>query len=166
MSLQPVRRIFLYLIMNYRNLLSHVENKWKLATFLLAGVIVLASLGYIYRYEPFRSDFEITDELGGNIFPVTILSTATTDAELVLPSDTGYIGNPKSCIGIRIKNMHPNSKLHIEVEETPFFPVRYPSLCCPKHARNIWSFRILYGNMKRCASTRSHFRLPCLFRSG
>lgn len=107
--------------MNYRNLLSHVENKWKLATFLLAGVIVLASLGYIYRYEPFRSDFEITDELGGNIFPVTILSTATTDAELVLPSDTGYIGNPKSCIGIRIKNMHPNSKLHIEVEETPFF---------------------------------------------
>lgn len=136
--------------MNYRNLLSHVENKWKLATFLLAGVIVLASLGYIYRYEPFRSDFEITDELGGNIFPVTILSTATTDAELVLPSDTGYIGNPKSCIGIRIKNMHPNSKLHIEVEETPFFPRSVSEFVLPEARKEylvfpdiIWKYETL-----------------------
>lgn len=136
--------------MNYRNLLSHVENKWKLATFLLAGVIVLASLGYIYRYEPFRSDFEITDELGGNIFPVTILSTATTDAELVLPSDTGYIGNPKSCIGIRIKNMHPNSKLHIEVEETPFFSRSVSEFVLPEARKEylvfpdiIWKYETL-----------------------
>ena len=41
-----------------------------------------------------------SDELGGNIFPVTILSTATTDANLILPADTNYLGNPKSCIAV------------------------------------------------------------------
>ena len=47
---------------------------------------------FIYRYEPFKSGFEITDQLGGNIFPATILSTATTDANLIVPADSDYIG--------------------------------------------------------------------------
>ena len=61
---------------------SHIGNKWKFSTYLLAVVILLVTGIYIYRYEPFRSGFEISDELGGNIFPVTILSTATTDANI------------------------------------------------------------------------------------
>ena len=69
------------------------ENKWKLATFILAILTVTASVLYIYRYEPFSSGLEITDELGGNIFPVTILSTATTDAQLIVPADSTYLGN-------------------------------------------------------------------------
>lgn len=144
--------------MKIRNLWFQVRNKWKLATYVLAGIIVLASVGYVYRYEPFRSDFEITDELGGNIFPVTILSTATTDAELILPSDTDYIGDPKSCIGIRIKNTHANSKLRIEVEETPFSRVRFLSSYCLKRGKNIWFFPISFGSLRRCASIRSLFR--------
>ena len=50
---------------------SHIGNKWKFSTYLLAVVILLVTGIYIYRYEPFRSGFEISDELGGNIFPVT-----------------------------------------------------------------------------------------------
>lgn len=96
------------------------ENKWKLATFVLAFLTIVASAFYIYRYEPFSSRLEITDELGGNIFPVTILSTATTDAQLIVPADSDYLGNPKSCIAIRIRSPHTNSKLHIELAETPF----------------------------------------------
>ena len=136
--------------MKIRNLWFQVRNKWKLATYVLAGIIVLASVGYDYRYEPFRSDFEITDELGGNIFPVTILSTATTDAELILPSDTDYIGDPKSCIGIRIKNTHANSKLRIEVEETPFFSRSVSEFILPEARKEylvfpdiVWKFETL-----------------------
>ena len=45
---------------------SHIGNKWKFSTYLLAVVILLVTGIYIYRYEPFRSGFEISDELGGN----------------------------------------------------------------------------------------------------
>ena len=107
--------------MRFSNKLFHVGNKWKFTTYVLLLSILLAGAGYVYRYEPFRSGIEITDELGGNIFPVTILSTATTDANLILPSESNYLGNPKSCISIRVKNTYANSKLRIEIAETPFF---------------------------------------------
>lgn len=93
---------------------------------------------FIYRYEPFKSGFEITDQLGGNIFPATILSTATTDASLIVPADSDYIGNPKSCIAIRLKNSYANSKLRIEVAETPFSLSLYLSLFYPRRGKNIW----------------------------
>ena len=96
-------------------------DKWQWSTLILSAILVMAFSVFIYRYEPFKSGFEITDQLGGNIFPATILSTATTDANLIVPADSDYIGNPKSCIAIRLKNSYANSKLRIEVAETPFF---------------------------------------------
>ena len=96
-------------------------NKWQWSTLILSAILVMAFSVFIYRYEPFKSGFEITDQLGGNIFPATILSTATTDVSLIVPADSDYIGNPKSCIAIRLKNSYANSKLRIEVAETPFF---------------------------------------------
>lgn len=69
--------------------------------------LVMAFSVFVYRYEPFRSGFEITDQLGGNVFPATILSTATTDGDLIVPADSDYIGNPKSGIAIRIKTAMP-----------------------------------------------------------
>ena len=71
--------------------LFNTVNKWKLATCLLAILTVLGSSLYIYRLEPFSSGIEISNELGGNIFPVTLLSTATTDANLIVPADTNYL---------------------------------------------------------------------------
>lgn len=137
---------------------SHIGNKWKFSTYLLAVVILLVTGIYIYRYEPFRSGFEISDELGGNIFPVTILSTATTDANLILPADTNYLGNPKSCIAVRVKSAYTNSKLRIEVDETPFFHVLYLSLFYPNRERNIWFSRILYGIITLCVKTNRLFQ--------
>jgi hypothetical protein len=66
-------------------------NKWQWSTLILSAILVMAFSVFIYRYEPFKSGFEITDQLGGNIFPATILSTATTDASLIVPADsTGF----------------------------------------------------------------------------
>lgn len=48
--------------------------------------------------------FEITDELGGNIFPSSILCVATTDAQVIIPVDSMFVGNPKSCIAVRVRS--------------------------------------------------------------
>ena len=65
-----------------------LAGRWKRFWIVLALVVFLGTGMYIYRYEPFTSRIEITNELGGNIFPVTILSTATTDANMVVPADS------------------------------------------------------------------------------
>ena len=138
------------------------ENKWKLATFILAILTVTASVLYIYRYEPFSSGLEITDELGGNIFPVTILSTATTDAQLIVPADSTYLGNPKSCIGIKIRSPHANSKLHIELAETPFFAHSVSEFILPESGKEylvfpdvIWNYQALLENTQAMPVTVS-----------
>lgn len=94
---------------------------WKIAVVALCGLFLVLGGIYVYRYEPFSESFEIVDELGGNIFPSTILSVATTDAQIIVPADSNYLGNPKSCIAVKVKSRHANSKVHINVAETPFF---------------------------------------------
>lgn len=64
----------------------------------------------------------------GNIFPSAILSVATTDAQVIVPSDSNYLGNPKSCIAVRVKSKTAYSRVRIEVAETPFSPVRCRNL--------------------------------------
>lgn len=96
-------------------------NRWKLSVIVLFLLFIVLGGMYIYRYEPFRESFEISDDLGGNIFPSALLSTATTDAQIVLPGDSVYLGNPKSCIAVRVKSRNANSKVRIEVAATPFF---------------------------------------------
>ena len=57
----------------------------------VGGVIVLLLLigGIsVFKYTSFNSGFEIVDDLGGNIFPSAILSVATTDAQVITPSDS------------------------------------------------------------------------------
>ena len=128
-------------------------NKWQWSTLILSAILVMAFSVFIYRYEPFKSGFEITDQLGGNIFPATILSTATTDANLIVPADSDYIGNPKSCIAIRLKNSYANSKLRIEVAETPFFSQSVSEFILPKAGKEylvfpdiIWNYQALRDN--------------------
>ena len=139
--------------MNGLKFFSRIGNKWNWSTCVLGVVVILIAVIYIYRYEPFRSDFEITDELGGNIFPVTILSTATTDANLIVPADTGYIGNSKSCIAVRIKSTYNNSKLRIEVDETPFFSRSVSEFILPEAGKEytvfpdiVWDYNALREN--------------------
>lgn len=128
-------------------------NKWKFAAIAFIMIIVLMIGGYVYQYEPFNEGFEITDELGGNIFPVTILSTATTDANLIVPSDSSYLGNPKSCIAIRVKSGYANSKLRVEVAETPFFKRSVSEFILPESKKEyivypdiVWDYNALRDN--------------------
>ena len=85
-------------------------------------VVLLILLGgmSVFKYTSFNSGFEIVDDLGGNIFPSAILSVATTDAQVIVPSDSTYLGNPKSCIAVRLKSKTAYSRVRIEVAETPF----------------------------------------------
>ena len=75
----------------------------------------------VFKFSSATSGFEITDELGGNIFPSAILSVATTDAQVIQPADSIYLGNPKSCIAIKVKSRSAYSRVRIDVAETPFF---------------------------------------------
>lgn len=87
------------------------------AALLLAAGLTLSW----YLRRPEAPQFDITDQLGGNIFPSSILSVATTDAQVIRPADGAYVGSPKSCIAIRLKSGRPGSVVRVELEETPFF---------------------------------------------
>ncbi len=99
--------------------------KWtKPKTLIIAGVGVLllfAALFYVFSLRGYGNRFELTDELGANIFPSAIISTATTDAEVIKPSSEPFIGSPKSVIAVQVRSRRPNSRVRIEVSETPFF---------------------------------------------
>lgn len=88
-----------------------------------AIIVLLILIGAIsvFQYNSSNSGFEIVDDLGGNIFPSAILSVATTDAQVITPSDSTYLGNSKSCIAIRVRSRNAYSRVRIEVSETPFF---------------------------------------------
>ena len=95
-------------------------HKWRLP--IIIAILALVVVGSLWlNSAPFRSGFEIRDELGGNIFPSSILSVATTDAQVIVPVDSMYVGNPKSCISVRIRSGKAYSKVRVEVAETPFF---------------------------------------------
>ena len=119
-----------------------------MTAYALLALIVLGTVLYIYRYEPFSARAEVTDELGGNIFPVTILSTATTEANLIVPADSSYLGNSKSCIAVKVKSTHANSRLHLEVAETPFFSHSVSEFILPKADREYWVFPDIVWNYK------------------
>lgn len=96
------------------------QRKWWIALSITA-LVLLATIIIGFKTTAFRPNFEITDELGGNIFPSSILSVATTDAQVIEPTDSMYVGNPKSCIAIRLRSGKAYSRVRIEVAETPFF---------------------------------------------
>ena len=137
-----------------RNILRDIKlNKWKLSAFILFLLFIALGGMYIYRYEPFSETFEITDDLGGNIFPSAILSTATTDAQIIVPGDSTYLGNPKSCIAIRVKSRNAYSKVRINVAQTPFFSESVSEFILEKPRKEyliypdiIWNYEALKNN--------------------
>lgn len=121
----------------------------------IAAVAGAALSLYLFRDRLFPSaDFEINDELGGNIFPSLILSVATTDTLIVRPSDGNpALGNPKSHIYISIAAPHPNARLQIEVAETPFFKRSVSEFILPEEGKTytvypdiLWNFSALRNN--------------------
>lgn len=133
--------------------MSIIRNKWKLSAVVLLVLFILLGGFYIYRYEPFSESFEISNDLGGNIFPSALLSTATTNAQIVLPGDTMYLGNPKSCIAVRVKSRNAYSKVRINVAQTPFFSESISEFILEKSRTEyliypdiIWNYEALKDN--------------------
>jgi hypothetical protein len=126
----------------------------KKTIFGIAGALLLViGLIYVFKFSFFRSDFEITDELGGNIFPSAILSVATTDAQVIQPSDSFYVGNPKSCISIRVRSRSSYTRVRINVAETPFFSQSVSEFVLEKARTDytiypdiIWNYGALLNN--------------------
>ena len=109
----------------------------------------------VFKYTSFNSGFEIVDDLGGNIFPSAILSVATTDAQVITPSDSMYLGNPKSCIAVRVKSRTAYSRVRIEVAETPFFSRSVSEFVLNKPRTEytiypdiIWNYEALKNNVQ------------------
>ena len=128
-------------------------NKWKLSAVVLFLLFLVLGGMYIYRYEPFRESFEISDDLGGNIFPSALLSTATTDAQIIVPGDSVYLGNPKSCIAVRVRSRNAYSKVRINVAQTPFFSESVSEFILEKPRTDyliypdiIWNYEALKDN--------------------
>lgn len=83
------------------------------------------------------------------------MSVAVTDTLIVMPADTSYLGNPKSCIGIRVKSDKMNSKLRIKVAESPFFSESISEFILPKARTEylvypdiVWKYDALKENIQ------------------
>lgn len=131
------------------------DSFWKIMSVILLLLLAMAGGFYLYRYNIVSEPFEITDELGGNIFPSAVLSVAVTDTLIVMPADTSYLGNPKSCIGIRVKSDKTNSKLRIKVAESPFFSESISEFILPKARTEylvypdiVWKYDALKENIQ------------------
>lgn len=96
-------------------------NNWKVLAITLMLLLVSLTAVYLYKNEFFSSGYELTDELGGNIFPSAILSVAATDTVIVKPVDKEYLGSPKSGFIIRVRSGMANSKIRIILGKTPFW---------------------------------------------
>jgi hypothetical protein len=123
---------------------------------LIVVVILISISGYfLFNNSNLRYGFEITDDLGGNIFPSVILSVATTDAQIILPSDTMFVGNPKSIIAVRIRSGKALSSVRVELAETKFFAQSVSEFVLPKanteyviYPDVIWKYEVLKNNLQ------------------
>lgn len=123
---------------------------------LFVGFLSLILVAYLaYRSQFSAQEFEITDELSGHIFPSSIISLATTDEIVVIPSDSNYVGNPKSGIGIRLRSKKKNAHVRIEIAETPFSHHSVSEFVLPKSKTNytiypeiVWKYETLRQNQQ------------------
>lgn len=125
---------------------------WILALLILAGGLTVAFFHLRDKILP-STTFELNDELGGNIFPSLILSTATTDTLIVAPTEKGALGNPKSGISIQITSPVKDARLHVEVAETPFFKRSVSEFILPEEGKAytvypdiLWNYDALRNN--------------------
>lgn len=119
-----------------------------------SAVIVVGIVVLVTRLSR-PTDFEIADQLGGNIFPSAILSVAATDAEVIPPADSVYVGNPKSLIAIRVESDQANSLVRVELNETPFFARSVSEFVLPKahtvytiYPEVLWRYDALRDNVQ------------------
>lgn len=125
----------------------------KVALVVLALCFMVSTVTYMVIRRPFVDDFEIVDQLGGNLFPSAILSVATTDAQVIQPMEGNCIGNPKSCIAVKVTCRKPNSHVYIELAETPFYDRSVSTFVLPEEGKEyiiypdiLWRYDTLRDN--------------------
>lgn len=126
---------------------------WRITAVVLSLIILVGGITYVVMKRPFADDYELVDQLGGNLFPSAILSVATTNTQVIPPMSGEYVGNPKSCVAIKLKSGHANTVVRIELAETPFYARSVSTFVLPKeHTEYIiypdilWRYNALRDN--------------------
>jgi hypothetical protein len=126
---------------------------WHLTAVVLSLTMLVGGITYVVMKRPFADDYELVDQLGGNLFPSAILSVATTNTQVIPPMSGEYVGNPKSCVAIKLKSGHANTVVRIELAETPFYARSVSTFVLPKeHTEYIiypdilWRYNALRDN--------------------
>lgn len=132
------------------------RRSMHILTYMLSAITVIAiivAVTIVVIKRPFVRDFEIVDQLGGNLFPSAILSVATTDAQIIKPMTGAYIGNPKSCIAIKVRSRRKGETIRIELSETPFYARSVSTFVLPQKGVDyivypdiLWRYDVLRSN--------------------
>lgn len=126
---------------------------WRITAVVLSLTMLVGGITYVVMKRPFADDYDLVDQLGGNLFPSAILSVATTNTQVIPPMSGEYVGNPKSCVAIKLKSGHANTVVRIELAETPFYARSVSTFVLPKeHTEYIiypdilWRYNALRDN--------------------
>lgn len=126
---------------------------WRITAVVLSLTMLVGGITYVVMRRPFADDYELVDQLGGNLFPSAILSVATTNTQVIPPMSGEYVGNPKSCVAIKLKSGRANTVVRIELAETPFYARSVSTFVLPKeHTEYIiypdilWRYNALRDN--------------------
>lgn len=126
---------------------------WRITAVVLSLTMLVGGITYVVMKHPFADDYELVDQLGGNLFPSAILSVATTNTQVIPPMSGAYVGNPKSCVAIKLTSGRANTVVRIELAETPFYARSVSTFVLPKeHTEYIiypdilWRYNALRNN--------------------
>lgn len=126
---------------------------WRITAVVLSLTMLVGGITYVVMKRPFADDYELVDQLGGTLFPSAILSVATTNTQVIPPMSGEYVGNPKSCVAIKLKSGRANTVVRIELAETPFYARSVSTFVLPKeHTEYIiypdilWRYNALRDN--------------------
>lgn len=126
---------------------------WRITAVVLSLTMLVGGITYVVMKRPFADDYELVDQLGGNLFPSAILSVATTNTLVIPPMSGEYVGNPKSCVAIKLKSGHANTVVRIELAETPFYARSVSTFVLPKERTEyiiypdiLWRYNALRDN--------------------
>ena len=126
---------------------------WRITAVVLSLTMLVGGITYVVMKRPFADDYELVDQLGGNLFPSAILSVATTNTQVIPPMSGEYVGNPKSCVAIKLKSGHANTVVRIELAETPFYARSVSTFVLPEERTEyiiypdiLWRYNALRDN--------------------
>lgn len=126
---------------------------WRITAVVLSLTMLVGGITYVVMKRSFADDYELVDQLGGNLFPSAILSVATTNTQVIPPMSGEYVGNPKSCVAIKLKSGHANTVVRIELAETPFYARSVSTFVLPKERTEyiiypdiLWRYNALRDN--------------------